>query len=84
MSVVDYRRDAAVAHLVLNNPGKLNVLNPQMLAGIGAALDAFLDDEQARVLIVRGEGTSFSAGVESCPSTSFIGISTRIETEDLR
>lgn len=64
MSVVDYRRDAAIGHLVLSNPGKLNVLNPEMLAGIGAALDAFLGDEQARVLIVRGEGTSFCAGVD--------------------
>jgi sugar lactone lactonase YvrE len=38
----------------------------------------------ASVEVIDHLGTARTGSVESCPSTSFIGISTRIETEDLR
>lgn len=64
MTLVDYRPSGDVGFLVLNNPAKLNALTPEMLTGIGDALDAFLADTDAKVLIVRGEGRSFCAGVD--------------------
>jgi enoyl-CoA hydratase len=64
VNLVEYRPAGDVGFIVLNNPVKLNALNPEMLAGIGAALDTFLADDQARVADIRGEGPSFCAGVD--------------------
>ena len=64
MTLVDYRPSGDVGFLVLNRPAKLNALSPEMLTDIGAALDSFLADAEAKVLIVRGEGRSFCAGID--------------------
>jgi enoyl-CoA hydratase len=64
MTLVEYRPCGTLGFLVLNNPAKLNALTPEMLTGIGAALDSFLADADAKVLIVRGEGRSFCAGID--------------------
>lgn len=64
MGLVDYRPAGSVGEIVLNNPRRRNALSPEMLDGIAAALDAFLDDPAARVGIVCGEGPSFCSGVD--------------------
>ena len=53
-----------VRRLTLNRPEKRNALSHQLRAEIMAALQAADQDPDIRVMIVRGAGTSFSAGYE--------------------
>jgi enoyl-CoA hydratase/carnithine racemase len=55
-------RDGAVLTVTLDRPDQLNAQTPvtwTTLAGIGAALD-----DDVRVVVVRGEGRAFSAGLD--------------------
>ena len=53
-----------VRRLTLNRPAKRNALSHQLRAELIAALQAADHDPDVRVMIVRGAGTSFSAGYE--------------------
>jgi enoyl-CoA hydratase len=64
MADVNYDREGEVGHLTLNRPQTLNALTPAMLEGVGESLDRFLTDDGAKVLVVRGEGRSFCAGID--------------------
>src|SRR6185369_3524541 len=54
----------AVTRLTLARPERANALNAQMLAEIGAALDAIERDAQIRAVIVTGAGAAFSSGFD--------------------
>ena len=57
--------EAGVATLVINRPGKRNILNPEIFARIGEVLRAISQDGQTKVAILRGAGEqAFSAGFE--------------------
>ena len=53
-----------VRRLTLNRPEKRNALSHQLRAELIAALQAADQDPDVRVMIVRGAGTSFSAGYD--------------------
>ncbi len=59
--MIDLAIDGAVAHVVLNNPAKLNALDEQAVRDLG---DAYAEAERAgvRALVLRGEGRAFCAG----------------------
>ena len=57
-----YEKDGAVAVVSLNRPGQLNAYNVAMRDELHAVLHAVRDDPEVRVLILRGEGQSFSTG----------------------
>lgn len=59
--MIDLRIDDAVAHIVLDNPDRLNALDAQALRDLG---DAYVEAELAgvRALVLRGEGRAFCAG----------------------
>ena len=59
-----YDKDDGVARLTLNRPDVLNALNLQMRDELWSALEAFRDDPDARVLVLRGAGDAFSAGAD--------------------
>ena len=70
MDEIGYSKQGHVGVLTLQRPDKLNAQTPQMwlhLAELGAELCA---DPDLRVLIVQGEGRSFSAGIDI---TAFTG-----------
>jgi enoyl-CoA hydratase len=50
--------------LTLNDPDRRNALSPPFQAALGAAVDAVAADPAARVLVVAGNGPSFSAGAD--------------------
>lgn len=59
-----YEKTDGIARLTLNRPAVLNALNLEMRDELWDALGAFRDDPDARVLILRGAGTAFSAGAD--------------------
>ena len=61
---IRYQRDRDIGTLTLARPGKRNAQNPLMweeLAQLGAEL---VPDETLRCLVVTGEGSTFSAGID--------------------
>jgi enoyl-CoA hydratase/carnithine racemase len=52
----------AVRHLTLNRPDQRNAINREMIDGLTAGLDAACEDENCRVIVLRGAGGNFSAG----------------------
>lgn len=57
-------REGAVATLELNRPDKRNALTAAMLESMLEALGSFDRDDSVRVLILRGAGQAFCAGVD--------------------
>lgn len=57
-----YEKDGAVAVVSLNRPRQLNAYNVAMRDALHAVLHAVRDDPEVRVMILRGEGESFSTG----------------------
>jgi enoyl-CoA hydratase/carnithine racemase len=54
--------DGAIATVTLNRPERRNAMTPSMWHGLAAIGDSL--PETVRVVIVRGEGPSFSAGID--------------------
>ena len=53
-----------VRHVVLNRPDKRNAFNGELVLATGAALRAAADDPNVWVVVVRGAGKVFSAGMD--------------------
>jgi enoyl-CoA hydratase/carnithine racemase len=53
-----------LVEIVLNRPEKRNALHFEMLQSLGAAFDTVERLEGARAVILRGEGSAFSAGID--------------------
>ena len=64
MALVEYTRQDAIAHMVLNRPEKLNAFSDQMSAELCDALYRFYDDEEAMVGIISGAGRAFCSGAD--------------------
>lgn len=58
------QRSGEIAELVLNRPEVLNAENWAMAHAFHRALDDFEKNKETRAVIVRGEGSSFSSGVD--------------------
>lgn len=57
-------RDGAVARLRLNRPELHNAFDATLIAALTGALDAVGRDPDVRVVVIEGEGASFSAGAD--------------------
>ena len=57
-------REGQTAWLTLNRPKNLNALNDVLLREIEQAALSFAEDEQTRVVVVKGAGKHFSAGAD--------------------
>ncbi len=64
MSIVVNEDRGAVRHIVLNRPEKRNAMNQELLLALGAALRAAAADVDVHCVVLRGEGSVFSAGVD--------------------
>ncbi len=65
MSLVTVDDRGPVRHLVLNRPEKRNALNRELIEALGAALRAAAGDAAVRCVVLRGEGTMFSSGMDT-------------------
>ena len=72
MSVVEVRQHGSRVDIVLNRPDKLNAMDPEVFESLGAAADAAAGLDP-RVVVVRGEGRSFSAGIDTSSFGSVAG-----------
>jgi enoyl-CoA hydratase/carnithine racemase len=53
-----------VRRLTLNRPGSLNALSAELMDALEAAFDAAADDDDVRVVVLRGAGRAFCAGYD--------------------
>ncbi|MGH2760648.1 MAG: enoyl-CoA hydratase/isomerase family protein [Actinomycetota bacterium] len=64
MPAVLVDRSDGVCRLRLNRPEKLNALNEDVRTGLVGAFTDLIDDTDTRVVVLAGEGRSFSAGAD--------------------
>jgi len=62
--VLKVTRHPNYAVLTLNRPEKRNALNQPMIEALNNALVKFESDREIRAILIRGEGTSFCAGID--------------------
>jgi enoyl-CoA hydratase/carnithine racemase len=55
---------AEVRHVVLNRPDKRNAINGELIRELGVALRAAANDPDVRCVVIRGEGSMFSSGMD--------------------
>jgi enoyl-CoA hydratase/carnithine racemase len=64
MALLSIEDRGAVRHLVLNRSEKRNALNRELIESLGGALEEAAADSAVRVVVLRGEGPMFSAGMD--------------------
>lgn len=55
-------RDGALAIITLNNPARLNAINPDMRNAVRHHLEELMDDPECRAIVLTGAAGNFSAG----------------------
>ena len=66
-NLVTYHRDEHIGVITLNRPEKRNALNPVVWNALDMAIGMAEEDPEARVVLLRGEGESFCAGLDLSP-----------------
>jgi enoyl-CoA hydratase/carnithine racemase len=56
--------DAGIATVTMNRPDQRNAMNTALLKGLGSALDQLDGRRDVRVVVVRGAGPAFCAGMD--------------------
>src|SRR3954452_12686016 len=64
MSLVGVEDRGGVRHIVLKRAEKRNALNGELIQALGAAIEDAASDDDARVVLVRGDGPMFSSGMD--------------------
>ncbi|MBJ7458499.1 MAG: enoyl-CoA hydratase/isomerase family protein [Thermoleophilaceae bacterium] len=64
MSIVNIDDRGEVRHVVLNRADKRNSFNTELVDAVGEALTEAANDSGVRVVVIRGEGPVFSAGMD--------------------
>jgi enoyl-CoA hydratase/carnithine racemase len=62
--VIEYEAADGVATIWLNRPEVKNCVNWELLTNLGAALERAEDDDDVRVVLIRGRGHTFCAGAD--------------------
>jgi enoyl-CoA hydratase/carnithine racemase len=78
MTLVKTEDHGEVRHIVLNRAEKRNSFNADLTAATGEALGAAADDPAVRVVVLRGEGAVFSAGMDVKELASLAGTPERL------
>ncbi len=63
-SIIYEKVEDKIFRITLNRPEKINALSPQLLSELDQATEAFDNDREASVLIIRGAGRGFCAGYD--------------------
>lgn len=62
--IVRYENKGAVAVITLNRPDAMNAFTTELSNDLQLALERAADDDEARVVVITGEGRCFSAGAD--------------------
>ncbi len=65
--LVTYHREGHLGFITLNRPEKRNAMNWALWLALEQAVMAAEADKEARVVIVKGEGKTFCAGLDLGP-----------------
>jgi enoyl-CoA hydratase/carnithine racemase len=69
-SVIEVRRDGAVATVTINRPERRNAVTNEMMRDLIGVARAFAEDEQTRAVVLRAEGADFSVGADLAAAPS--------------
>lgn len=69
MSIIELTMDEKIAYLTIKSP-PANALSSKLLTRLGELLDQIEEEEQAKVVVLQGEGKFFSAGADIKEFTS--------------
>jgi methylglutaconyl-CoA hydratase len=61
---ITYAANAGVARITLNRPEKRNALNAELIGALRGAMNHAASDDSARVILLRGAGKDFCAGMD--------------------
>ncbi len=70
METIRYELSEGIGRLTLNRPEVLNSINMEMIAEVRSAVAEFAADNDARVLLLTGEGRGFCAGADLAAETA--------------
>jgi enoyl-CoA hydratase/carnithine racemase len=59
-----FRARDKIATITLNSPSNFNAITEELLTDIGNVLDLCMDDDNIRVVVIRGEGRVFCSGAD--------------------
>lgn len=62
--MIDYGATGAIARITINRPEKRNALTAEMIAALREALHRAAEDSAVRVVLMRGAGKDFCAGLD--------------------
>jgi len=62
--MVEYAAAAGIARITLNRPEKRNAITREMMSALSDALQQSAEDSSVRVLLIRGAGKDFCAGLD--------------------
>lgn len=82
MKTVALNKNNNIYELVLNRPDVRNAFNEDMIAEMTQAFKSLHNDDQVRVLIIKGEGESFCAGGDLNWMKSMVNFSEKENVED--
>ncbi|MGC8603948.1 MAG: enoyl-CoA hydratase/isomerase family protein [Desulfomonilaceae bacterium] len=74
--LVTYHREGFIGFLTLNRPEKRNAMNVGLWDSLNIAIEAAENDLDVRVIILKGQGKSFCAGLDLSPENDLIPIIT--------
>ncbi len=74
--LVTYQREGHLGFITLNRPEKLNAIDLALWRALGEAVSDAEKDTEARVVLLRGAGKSFSAGLDLSPENEVISLIT--------
>ncbi len=72
--LVTYHREGHVAFITLNRPEKRNAMNAKLWKSLRDAVSVAEKDGEARVIVLKGEGKAFSAGLDLGPENELISV----------
>jgi enoyl-CoA hydratase/carnithine racemase len=70
LSAVRLEKTGEILHVVLNRPDRMNALNTQLVTELRETFQSLYFDRSVRVVILRGEGRAFCAGLDLKESAS--------------
>ncbi|MEW6350748.1 MAG: enoyl-CoA hydratase-related protein [Thermodesulfobacteriota bacterium] len=72
--LVTYERDGYIGVITLNRPERRNALSLKVWTALGEAVEKAGEDREARVVLLKGAGKSFCAGLDLSPDNELVGI----------